>query len=203
MTNPLTTLHRSLSIFRYYLQYGILITIAYLFNKSFTLHHPDRLFPTNIFSPRNATIHSFIPTNEALQHLHPHLPSPPPERRWLNAPQLLERQNQPLPRAITLEGNLSGPALRQGMIITQQHHTIYIQEELGRWPTRDDYIATTAYSLTLNIKFRLFIPVHQIDQYGIHDESPLSPFRNPIPLVQIVRDYIRLKPSFQTPLSPV
>ena len=82
------------------------------------------------------------------------------------------------------------------MLILQQNHLVYIGEEVGRWPSREDYLLTHSISLTTNNSFQLFIPIRQIDRFGIRDDNPLSPFSNPIPLVQIVRDYYRLKPRF-------
>ena len=106
MNMSITNLSLPLTIIWYHLCYGILTFTAYLLNKSFTLQHPNRMFPSNITPPWNTTIHSFIPTGRTLEHLSTYYPLPPPERRWLNAPQLLERDSKlsALRRAITLEG---------------------------------------------------------------------------------------------------
>jgi hypothetical protein len=46
----------------------------------------------------------------------------------------------------------------QGMGIVQDGHFMYIWEEVGRWPTRHDQIATLTYSWDFNRFIILFIP---------------------------------------------
>jgi hypothetical protein len=198
ITTEHNPLHHSLLIIWYYLCRGILTAIAYVFNRSFLIHHPSHLFPTNVSPPWNRTIHSFYPSSTMRQYLHPRYPTPLPNRIWLHPHHLPARMigENPLFRAIILDGKISGPPLRQGMIALQQKHLIYIGEELGRWPSREDYITTYAVSISTNNSFRLFIPIQLVDRYGIHDSSPLSPFSNPIPLNETVQAYYRLKPLF-------
>lgn len=202
MNTTLTHLLYLLTLTWYYVQYGLLYPIAHLFNKSFLIYHPNRIFPTNLAPPRNNTIHSFTPTGEMYRHIMTLTSPPPPLRRWLHPQQLQEHlsQERPLPHAIILEGDLSGPPLRQGTIIIQNGHIVYIRQEFGRWPTRDDYITTTAISLVLNNSFRLFLPIRQMDRYGIIDNSPPSLFRNPLPLAHVIQEAHRLHNS--VPSSP-
>jgi len=169
---------------KYYVCCATLTIIAYLCNTSFLIHHPNRILPTIVSPPRNRTIYSIRPTARMEDHIHTRSPLSPSYRRWLSPPDLISLKHlNPLPpRAITLSGNLSGPLLRQGMIILQRNYIIYLQEEHGRWPSRDDHILTTAFSITQGVTFKLFIPIHYFDRQGILDESPRSLLENSIPL---------------------
>jgi len=206
MSLTLVTLTYFFSILWYYIRCGVLTPIAYLGNRSFLLHHPNRIFPTTIAPSRNTTIHSLVPTRDMFNYITQHCALPPPPlRRWRNPSKIttLLPQTPPLRRAIILDGEITGPSLRQGMIFIQNHNIIYIQEEFGRWPTRDDYIVTSAVSLSLNNTFRLFLPVHQVDRYGLLDNSPLSPFNNPLPLTQVIQESRRLKNAIPPPPTEV
>lgn len=205
MHPTLTTLFYSLAIIWYYIKYGLLTPIAYIFNISFLIYHPDLIFPTNIAPPRNTTIHSFTPTGEMHNYIMQHSPPPPPLRQWFHPQQLQNHlsDERPFSHAITLEGEVNGPPLRQGTVIIQNSHVVYIQNELGRWPTRDDYLTTTAISLIFNNSFRLFLPVRQMDRQGLIDYSDPSPFRNPLPLAHIVTRTHQLKDFLPSPSSNV
>ena len=135
------------------------------------------------------------PTPEMKDHIHPPSFQFPLHRRWLSALDLLQyttRIRLP-PRVITLDGKLSGPPLRQGMIILQRDHLVYLQEEHGRWPTRDDHIFTTAISITQNVPFKLFIPIQYIERGYVYDESHRSLLDNPIPLAHLSNGLGRFK----------
>jgi hypothetical protein len=55
---------------RYYLLYALLLPIAYLFNRSFLILHPDRVVPTFITPPYNHDIRTFdIPWME-IERIH-------------------------------------------------------------------------------------------------------------------------------------
>ena len=195
MQNTFPSLPYVFTLLWYYLRCGILTPIAYLCNKSFLIHHPNRIFPSVIAPPRNNSIHSLSPTPEMYNYVTTHSSPPPPLRRWMDPQQLTQAlsRDPPLHRAIILDGDLSGPPLRQGLLIIQNGNIVYIQEELGRWPSRDNYITTSAVSLSRLNSFRLFLPVHQVDRYGIRDDSPMSPFSNPLPLTLIIQEAERLK----------
>ena len=178
--------HLSIDI-QYYAQLVILTPIAYIFNQSFIIDHPGDIFPTLISPAQNSTIHSFYPSLNQKVHLFNRYDTPPPQRLWLRAEDLHQRMvGDHIERAITLEGTLSGPPLRQGMMVIQRHHLIFIGQELGRWPTHQDYIITYAVDINSGNTFPLFIPLHHIDRYGIHDDNPLSPLCTPIPLASIL-----------------
>ena len=200
-----STLSLVLNLVKYYLYYGIIIPIAYLFNQSYLLQHPNRPFPTIISPALNNTIHSFFP-NSHIQGQLPHpLPPSPSQRHWSNPQELQQRimHDPPLTCAIILQGPLSGPPLRQGMIIMQQDSTVYIQEEIGRWPCREDFIATHSVNLQTGTTFRLFIPAHQTYELGIQDDTPRSPFRTPITLTELINHYRAMRSSPPSPPSNV
>lgn len=135
------------------------------------------------------------PTAKMEQYIDTHSKHTPPHRRWLCASDLihLTHHTRLPPRVITLDGNLVGPLLRQGMVIIQKNHIIYLQEEHGRWPTRDNYLFTTAVSITQNVSFKLFIPIHYLDRHYVFDESHRSLLENPIPLALLSNGLCRFK----------
>jgi len=71
------------------------------------------------------------------------------------------------------------------MIFLLRDHLVYLHEEHGRWPTRDDYIFTTAISITQNVPFKLFIPMRFIDRQFVFDESHRSLLDYPISLAHL------------------
>jgi len=185
----------SLAILMYYIRFAILTLVAYICNKSFLVYHPSRLFPTTIAPSRNQTIHSFYPTNEMINHISIRSQLPPSHRRWFNPQDLVHfiyHLHYPL-RPITLEGKLSGPALRQGMVVIKRNHDIYLREEHGRWYSRNNLIVTTAFSLTQGFAFKLFIPIHFFDRCDLFDESPTSLFDNPVRLAFSTTDSCLVK----------
>lgn len=195
--NPLLSLT---TFMWYYLKLGTLFPIAYLFNQSFIINHPNCLFPTLISPPWNHTIHSFYPSSNLKTYLYLHCNPPPFERHWLQAEDLKQRMaNSEIKRAITLDGTLSGPSLRQGMVIVQHHHVIFIGPELGRWPTREDYIVTYSFNANSGNSFPLFIPVRHINLFAVREDTPHSPLYVPIPLSDITP--VHCKIPFPVPPS--
>jgi hypothetical protein len=184
-----------LLVIRYYLYHGILTPITFLFNRSYLLRHPERNLPTLIAPARNYSIHSFTPPLDLTkQHA---LPDPPPKRHWCH-PKDLDKRTPDKPKlesSIVPNGELVGPALRQGMIILQQDCQVYIQEEIGRWPTRDDYLLTLCINLESQHTFRLFIPVSFMDRSAVYDESPRCPLRTPFSLIEAIHYRRSLHPS--------
>ena len=73
----------------------------------------------------------------------------------------------PLTEAIILDGYLVGTLLCQGMGIIVDDDVIYIAEELGRWPTREDYVVTFSISMESGNRFRLFIPTRYLDRKSV------------------------------------
>jgi hypothetical protein len=194
---------QSLAYFWHYLLRGILTPFAYIFHQSFLLSHPSKLLPVQVASPWNHTIHSFAPSPDIKTHLILNRLISPPERSWL-PPQEVQERLEVLPhisRAIILKGRLSGPPLRQGMIALQHGKAIFIKEELGRYPTQDDFISTLSVGIEAQNTFPLFIPVQQVKRDGVRDHSLTSPFRNPITLVEIMRRLPHLK-SISPPSGP-
>ena len=182
-------------LIKYHLIRLFFTIIAYTLNKSFLIQHPYHVYPSRISTPWNQTIHSFIPPPAMQEHLFKYHPPPPQTRHWPKPEEVLNKLsfNSPIARAITLQGNLSGPELHQGVMFLQGSHLIYIQAEHGRWPTRDNFISCTAINIHFDLTFRLFIPVELISRQGIIDESPHSPFTSPIPFVKISNGYARYK----------
>ena len=179
-----SNLHPFILVSKYYVGCVVLTIVAYSCNKSFLTQHPNQIFPTIISPPWNRTLHSIKPTTRMEDHIHTRSPLSPSYRRWLSPRDLLSLKhlNLPPPRAITLSGDLSGPPLCQGMIILQKNYLIYLQEEHGWWPSRDDHILTTAFSIKQGVTFKLFIPLHYFNRQNIFDESPRSLLENSIPL---------------------
>lgn len=192
------------AIIWHYLYRGLLIITAYSLNKSFLIYPPNQIFPITISPPWNNTIHSFRPTSKMAEHFHPHYPISSP-RRWLTPEKLfpLLPTEDPSAPAIILDGNLSGPPLREGILFRQRHHLVYVDKEFGRWPSRDNFIATYAISIPTNVSFRLFLPVQMMDHCGLYDEAPYSPFRRTIPLIKSSPRPFCLKSPYNSFSSPV
>jgi hypothetical protein len=144
MTTHNATILYFLAIIGYYLRRGTFTPIAFLFNKSFTVNHPDHLFPIIISPSWNHTIHSFYPDIKIKAYIKDKFSLPPTERHWWDSKRFEERLKTeiPIPRAIVLDGNLSGPLLRQGIMFIQDSNIIFIGEEVGRYPRREDYLTT-------------------------------------------------------------
>ena len=112
------------------------------------------------------------------KHLHKNYPLLPSTHCWQNATHLFEQFDTTHPsfQPIILNGNLIRPPLQQGMMIYHLGQLIFIQQEHGCWPTHNNYIITTAIRLNTKKPFLSFIPLYKINQVGVHDENPLSPF---------------------------
>ena len=201
----ITTLFPSLTIILYHLWRILLTPIAYVCNTSFLLHHPHQLFPLVITPRRNTTIHSFTPSEAMVRNLLQHNLLPPPERHWSRADQLRPHVQHLLPitRALTLDTRPSGPLIQQGTFITHQGSTIFIQEELGRWPMQEDYLTTIAVNTTTHNKFILFVPLSFISQRCVNNDSLPSPFQNPLSLHEAITKHHQLTPSPYKPISNV
>ena len=109
----------------------------------------------------------------------------------------------PITIPIILQGTLSGPPLRQGMVILQQDGQIYISEEIGRWPTREDLILTVSVNLRTSGTFSLFIPTDLFNHSNMCDYSPHCLLRTLFSLLEVVNKSCSIEhtPSFDS--SPV
>ena len=186
-TTPITIFYPLILVF-YYLRHGILTAIAHTFNTRFVLQHPRYPFPLVI--AKEDTFISAEPTPEVKELLKlQHYPVPT-TRHWADTSQIAEQMTkQPLPlTAIALDGPLLGPPLKQGMVIAHQSHIVFIQEEHGRWPGREDRLLTTAFNFSTETPFLLLIPLQYIDHTGVHDDTPPSPFQSLVSLQQYLRD---------------
>ena len=176
-----------LSIIWFYIRIGISTPIAFAFNRSYLIQHPDQPFPTIIAPAHNQTIHSFYPLSTMLNELG--IPPPPPRRYWCKPEDIKSRIPDTTPRterAIVLESKISGPPLRQGMMLICQGYRIFLCEEIGRWPTREDYLVLIALNLETQSTFRLFVPISHVDPLCIYDESPRSPLHSPLSLFDAI-----------------
>lgn len=184
---PITIFYPFILVF-YYLRHGILTAVAHIFNTRFVLQHPRYPFP-HVIAKENM-FYSAEPTPEIRNLLELHRYPVPANRHWAATSQIAKQMaKQPLPlTAIILDGPLLGPPLKQGMVIARGSQTVFIQEEHGRWPTREDCILTTAFNFSNENPFLLLIPLHHIDPTGIHDDTPLSPFQHPVSLQQYLND---------------
>jgi hypothetical protein len=104
-------------------------------------------------------------------------------------------------RPIILRGKISGPKLRQGTLFVQQQHVILIAEEIGRWPSQQDHIATIALNLKSGNTFTLLIPFSYIDNTTIHDPTVISPLYQPLFLFEAI-DYYRRITKLPLPCPP-
>ena len=192
-----------LTFIGYYLRYFLCTILAVTCNKSFIIRHPARTYPTLISSPWKITIHSFAPQDVMLTQCH--LPFPPLERIWSHPQNLPQRMigNKKLTQAIILDGLLIGPPLTQGMAVVVEDDIIYIHEELGRWPTREDYVVTHSISIHSGNTFRLFIPTHYLSPYNLRDESTPSPLRSPLTISEAIYFRRTRKHSSFPPISEV
>ena len=182
------------SLASYYISRYTLPLIAWILGTSFIIQHPDRDLPITIFSIRSNIAHSFEVSSEALHRRN--LPSLPPTRTWTSSIEIRRRLiGDRLTKTVVLDATLSGPPLRQGMAIAQLGHLIYIGEELGRWPSRDDLIATISVDLIHGNLFPLFIPVAYFKRLNILDSNTSSP---PLSLVPFSKN-LRVLPVLPLP----
>jgi len=166
------------ALLQYYLLFLICFPVAYLFNRSYILHHPDRPLPVPVSPPWNRTIHSFHLNVDMYHYLMQHFPHTPRVRRWRNRFQL-ERQEHLQGtdiNSIELTGELHGPRLRQGMLAYQGGRTLFIREEFGRVLTHTEFITTTSFVVHSRTAVALNIPIQHIDIQGLQDEEFQSPF---------------------------
>jgi hypothetical protein len=152
---------------KYYLLLGILLPIAYLFNKSYLLQHPGNVLPTFIAPKRNRDVRIFsVPPSEITRIAAEHDQHVLDEREWYAPHDVLEVTvgERTFRQALTLEQPSQFPdgRLTQGMGIVQRGHFLFIWEEVGRWPTRHDQVATRSYSWDFKRFFLLFIPVSSL-----------------------------------------
>jgi len=186
----------------YHICRGILTPIGLVFRRSYLIRHPNQTFPTLIGSTHDPTIHSFFPSSTLLREFN--IPNAPPLRRWCKPEEIRQRVIGEVPDSsgIVLQGNVSGLPLRQGQIIIQQEARVYIGEEIGRWPDREDYLLTISIDLNTRRTFSLFIPVDLFDRSYVCDDAPRSPLRTPFSLAEAIRISRHLQ---HTPpaLSPV
>jgi hypothetical protein len=117
-------------------------------------------------------------------------------RRWLS-PQLLEQQvlqQWTITAPIELDGELQGPPLRQGMLVYQGGHPVFIREEFGRLPAREDLITTISIAVNPHITFPLFIPIRHIDVQGLQDEAIRTPYQETTPFLHLINTFERIRP---------
>ena len=197
------SLLHTLAVLWYHIRHGIFSFSAIVFKQTHLLFHPDEILPSFIGPANDTTIHSFIPTAYFLQHFN--IPAAPPTRQWCHPEDLNARIASELPITIPiiLQGTLSGPPLRQGMVVLQQDGQIYIGEEIGRWPTHEDLILTVSVNLRTGGTFSLFIPTDLFDRSNMCDYTPRSLLRTPFSLLEVVNKSrsIERTPSFDS--SPV
>jgi len=166
------------ALIQYYLLLILCYPIAYLFNCSFILHHPDRPLPIPVSPSWNRTIHSFYLNIDMYHYLMQHFPHTPVVRRWMNRFQLERRvlpESASVP-PIELNGELHGPRLRQGMLAYQGGRALFIREEFGRLPTQAEYITAASFVIHSQTAISLHIPIRHIDIQGLQDEEFQSPF---------------------------
>jgi len=194
-----------LAVLWYYLQRGTLTPIAVIFRQSYLLYYPHATFPTLIGSRNNSTIHSFIPSSHFLEQLN--VPPAHSARRWCNRKDLRKRTKTECPMKVSIiaDGPLSGPPLRQGMVILQQEARIYIGEEIGRWPTEEHLLLTFSVNLRTGSTFCLLLPINLFKQSGLIDDAPRPLFDSTITLIEANRGALLLQgiPPVKIPLSNV
>lgn len=176
----------------YLIQYGLASLLTYWRNKSHLVYHPEKLFPTNIYAPSNPTIHSFPPTEEMAQYLHPRYPVPPRYRLW-SPPECFTNQpsidrHKP---GVVLQGELSGPPIQAGMLVMQQDRLLYIKKEIGRCARHEYYLKAEAVDISTDTSLQLFIPLPYVAKLNIFDPTPPSPFSYVTPLHRISDGFLR------------
>ena len=192
-----------LTIVGFHLCRTILLPVGFIFNCTYLIHHPQQTLPIVIGSLHNTTIHSFFPSPSLFHQLN--IPEPPPIRRWCRPEDINKRIAGEIPgtTSVLLQGKVSGPLLRQGMVFIQQEARIFIGEEIGRWEDREDILLTICVNLDTNRTFCLFIPIDYLDRSFIRDECPRSPLRTPFSLIEAVRNSHRISQTSSSTLSPV
>jgi hypothetical protein len=205
------------AVIKYYILRIALTPVAYVSFTSFLIHHPDDWFPTLISPPWVTTIHSFHTTTVLATHLKEQQLLPPPHRIWLKGLVYADRVRSiafPL-HATIVDGKLSGPLLRQGIFFIQEDSVIFIGEELGRCPTRDDYLVVIAVRFNNRnpyqySTFPLYVPIKLIEPppkqgnegwpVAWHSRVQWCPLEFPITIVELSRTQRRLR--LERPLAP-
>ena len=164
------------SLIQFYIFSAFALTVCKIKTYSAVVNHPDRLFPTQIASPSNLTIHSFKANWAMINYLLVNYSLPPITRRWA-APWYVQTRLAAAHtdlRPITLRGRLMGPKLRQGRFFIQRHHVIMIAEEVGRWPSQQNHVATVALNLTTGNTFTLLIPLSYMDTTSVREDIVIA-----------------------------
>ena len=81
------------------------------------------------------------------------------------------------------------------MAITQWGTVIYIEQELGQWPSCKDYVITNNKNLNTGKLLYLFIPTKYINMEGVVDENLTY---SPLTLSKVLHD----APSLSVTLPP-
>ena len=189
------------SLLKFYLLSAFAQALSRVKTFSILINHPNRLFPTQINSPHNLTIHSFKANWAIIHYLITRSNLPSITRRWAapwDVRARLTAANADL-RPITLRGRLSGPRLRQGWLFVQQNHVIWIMEEVGRWPSQQDHVATVAFDITTGRTFTLLIPLSYLDMAGVQEESFTT--SEPFYLYQAIEYYFYFTRTYQQHVS--
>lgn len=182
------------ALLAYYCHLLLYYPLAHALNRSYILHHPDQLLPVPIAPPRNRTIHSFTPDTDIGTYLTLNSLRSPRSRQWMSRRQITDQilSQGPAPELITLDGELHGPLLRQGMLVYVGRYPIYIRQEFGRLPTREDLITTDSIVLGPQVAFPLFIPIQYIDVQGLPVSDFRTPFQETTSLLKFMQTYQRL-----------
>jgi hypothetical protein len=159
----------------YYLLYGILFPIAHIFNRSFLLQHPGYVLPTFLAPDRNREVRTFrVSPPEVNRIKNEFNRAVLTEQEWFPPYEVPDQALgcRELIRVLTLErgphGELQLPdgRLAQGTGIVQRGIFLLIWDEVGRWPTRPDHIATHTYSWNFNGFLALFLPISSLIKIG-------------------------------------
>lgn len=137
-------------------------------------------------------------------YLLPRFPRAPPIRRWRDRQQMQQEVLTTLrvSNLIALEGDLHGPRLRQGMLVLQGGHLLFILEEFGRLPTRDNLITTLSIAINSGVTFPLFIPIAHIDTQEFSEELANFQFQETVPFLRLMSTHQRIL-SNPPPTNPV
>ena len=152
----------------YHISFPVLFLLSRILNRSFLLYYPNQTLPQLIAPLNNCDLRTFTISPLEVQHIHqirPHL-LPPIVRSWMPPPEVetfITRQVSLDSIAVLSEDSNKIPCfidghLGQGMGIIFEGKRMFIWEEVGRWPTRLDQVATLTYSWDSNQFLVLFIP---------------------------------------------
>lgn len=120
------------------------------------------------------TLYSSVASKAELAHIEEHHPLHPMTRRWREPIDL--RNNTPVEAkthlTISPKVTLSGPLLKQGIIIQQKGRRFYLREELGRRVRYQDQITTVAVDLGTNLTYLIHIPISLFDANSVVEYTP-------------------------------